>query len=256
MRRAQLQPARSAVRRKGERREEKTAAGNLSGGGGEKRGDSPAITVSCRLYLAAPAFPTFGKSLSLRPLSLSSPLRCASSRIRSRLLVSCFCMWPLMFDATIAILHFSGTGYTRRDSRRRAATARPGGGDLPDVAAARDARSDPRSCYGNGRLSGKAGTRLGRVPTTPANVSAATDRSRTIRTVRRPWSGGGTGHGAQPTRDRRATWTGEAPVAMTTEGASSADLSPAIFARFILISVLLISHLFLRIREGIRSKLD
>lgn len=34
MRRAQLQPARSAVRRKGERREEKTAAGNLSGGGG------------------------------------------------------------------------------------------------------------------------------------------------------------------------------------------------------------------------------
>lgn len=56
-----------------------------------------------------PVFPTFGKSFSFLPLSLSSPLKCASSRIRSRLLVSCFCMWPLMFDATIAILHFSGT---------------------------------------------------------------------------------------------------------------------------------------------------
>lgn len=76
--------------------------------------DSPAKTVSWRLYLLEPVLPTFGKSFSFRPLSLSSPLKCASSRIRSRLLVSCFCMWPLMFDATIAILHFFRHARTRK----------------------------------------------------------------------------------------------------------------------------------------------
>lgn len=71
---------------------------------------SPAMTVSCRLYLE-PGLATFGKSFNFRPLSFSSPLRCASSRILSRLLVNCFCMWPLMFDATIAMLHFIHQDY-------------------------------------------------------------------------------------------------------------------------------------------------
>lgn len=79
------------------------------------------MTVSLKLNLELVAgLPTLGKSLSLRPLSLSSPLRWASSRIRSRLLVSCFCMGPLMFeDATIAMITVAGVATTNNEKKER-----------------------------------------------------------------------------------------------------------------------------------------
>lgn len=77
------------------------------------------MTVSWRSYLEAPVLPIFGKSFSLRPLNFNSPLRCASSRILSKLLVSCFWMWQLIFVVTIAILHFSSTKKKRHARPRK-----------------------------------------------------------------------------------------------------------------------------------------
>lgn len=75
------------------------------------------MTVSWRSYLEAPVLLIFGKSFNLRPLNFSSPLRWASSRILSKLLVSCFWMWQFIFVVTIAILHFSGTKETRETAK-------------------------------------------------------------------------------------------------------------------------------------------
>lgn len=78
---------------------------------------SPAITVSVKSYLP----PVRGKSFNFRLLSFSSPLKCASSKMRSSDFVSCVCMcpinpgwfcWAMVFawlpagtDNTFAILH-------------------------------------------------------------------------------------------------------------------------------------------------------
>lgn len=67
----------------------------------------PAITVSLRSYFP----PVFGKSFSFLPLNFNSPLKWASSKIRSKDFVSWFCRCPFIFetDNTSAITHISST---------------------------------------------------------------------------------------------------------------------------------------------------